>query len=147
MTALREPTFLILTALAAGPRHGYGIIADAAEISADRVRLQAGTLYAALDRLAAEGLVALDREETVDGRPRRYYRLTDDGARVLAADVARQRANADAAAARLRQRATPHPPPATPSADRADPPRLLEDTVTEPHPCCQHVGRAATDAC
>jgi DNA-binding PadR family transcriptional regulator len=109
VTPLREPTFLILTALADGPRHGYGIITEAAEISAGRVRLQAGTLYAALDRLAAEGLVEPDREELVDGRQRRYYRLTDDGAQALAADVARQRRNAEQAAARLRQRATAHP--------------------------------------
>ncbi|MFI7110127.1 PadR family transcriptional regulator [Nonomuraea sp. NPDC050227] len=47
--------------------------------SGERVRLRAGTLYAALDRLHAEGLVAADREEVVDGRARRYYRLTSDG--------------------------------------------------------------------
>ena len=35
---LREPTFLILTALAAGPQHGYGIMTDVAQISAGRVR-------------------------------------------------------------------------------------------------------------
>ncbi|MEU0571781.1 helix-turn-helix transcriptional regulator [Nonomuraea sp. NPDC005983] len=34
-----------------------------------------------LDRLAAEGLVELDREEGQQGRLRRYYRLTDSGAR------------------------------------------------------------------
>ena len=33
---LREPTFLILTALAAGPQHGYGIMTDVAEISGGR---------------------------------------------------------------------------------------------------------------
>jgi DNA-binding PadR family transcriptional regulator len=41
---LREPTFLILTALAARPQHGYGILRDVEEISAGRVALQAGTL-------------------------------------------------------------------------------------------------------
>jgi DNA-binding PadR family transcriptional regulator len=48
---LREPTFLILTALAARPQHGYGIQRDVEEISGGRVTLRAGTLYAALDRL------------------------------------------------------------------------------------------------
>ena len=38
---MQEATFLILTALAARPQHGYGIIADVAEISAGRVRLRA----------------------------------------------------------------------------------------------------------
>ena len=76
---MREPTFWILTALTAAPLHGYGIIQQADQLSDGRVRLQAGTLYAALDRLVAEGLVEPDREEKVDGRNRRYYRLTDDG--------------------------------------------------------------------
>ncbi len=63
---MQEPSFLILTALAAGPRHGYGIMGDVAQISDGRVKLRAGTLYAALDRLSADGLVEADREEVVD---------------------------------------------------------------------------------
>src|SRR5579859_4710387 len=58
---MQEATFLILTALAGGAQHGYGIIADIEEISEGRVRLQAGTLYAALDRLRDEGLIEVDR--------------------------------------------------------------------------------------
>jgi DNA-binding PadR family transcriptional regulator len=87
--ALREPTFLILTALAAGAQHGYGIMTDVGEISGGRVRLRAGSLYAALNRLVVEGLVEFDREEIVDGRLRRYYRLAPPGARRLAAEVDR----------------------------------------------------------
>jgi DNA-binding PadR family transcriptional regulator len=45
--SLQEPTFLILTALAAGAQHGYGIMTDVGQISGGRVRLRAGTLYAA----------------------------------------------------------------------------------------------------
>jgi DNA-binding PadR family transcriptional regulator len=77
-------------------------MADAEEISAGRVRLRAGTLYAALDRLTGDGLVAADREEVVDGRLRRYYRLTPDGSAVLAAEADRLRSNAAVAARRLR---------------------------------------------
>lgn len=99
---LQEPTFLILTALAAGPQHGYGIMTDVEEISEGRLRLRAGTLYAALDRLTGDGLVAEDREEVVGGRLRRYYRLTPDGTAVLAAETQRLRANAAVAAKRLR---------------------------------------------
>jgi DNA-binding PadR family transcriptional regulator len=87
--SLREPTFLILTALAAGAQHGYGIMTDVAEISGGRVRLRAGSLYAALNRLVMEGLAEFDREEIVDGRLRRYYRLTPSGAQRLAAEVDR----------------------------------------------------------
>jgi DNA-binding PadR family transcriptional regulator len=101
--AIQEPTFLILTALAAGPQHGYGIMTDVARISEDRVKLRAGTLYAALDRLRGEGLVDVDREEIVEGRLRRYYKLTSDGARVLAGEAARLQANARVATARLRK--------------------------------------------
>ena len=98
---MQEATFLILTSLAAGAQHGYGITADVQEISGGRVRLLAGTLYAALDRLRAEGLIGVDREEVVDGRLRRYYRLTPAGGRELAAEAQRLRANAWAALARL----------------------------------------------
>src|SRR5262245_11548183 len=101
---LREPTFLILTALAARAQHGYGILRDVEEISEGRVVLQAGTLYAALDRLSADGWVELDREEVVDGRLRRYYRLTEPGAARLAAEVDKLRAHTRAARRRLRAR-------------------------------------------
>ena|ERR1022692_3017415 len=99
--AMQEATFLILTALATGSQHGYGIITDVKEISGGRVRLRAGTLYTALDRLRAEELIAMDREEIVDNRLRRYYRLTPKGSEQLAAEAARLQANAAAALSRL----------------------------------------------
>ena len=99
--SMQEPTFLILTALAAGAQHGYGIMSDVARISDGRVRLRAGTLYAALDRLKTDGMVTSDSEEVVDGRLRRYYRITDEGTAALAAEVRRLRANAAVAASRL----------------------------------------------
>jgi DNA-binding PadR family transcriptional regulator len=105
-TPLREPTFLILTALAAKPQHGYGILRDVEEISEGRVSLQAGTLYAALDRLSSDGWVDVDREEVVDGRLRRYYRLTEPGAARLAAEVEKLAAHTRAARQRLRARLT-----------------------------------------
>src|SRR5262245_20871820 len=89
--AMQEPTFLILTALAARPQHGYGIMTEVTSISAGRVRLRAGTLYAALDRLLGDGAVGVVREEVVDGRLRRYYHLTPAGADLLAAETARLR--------------------------------------------------------
>ncbi|MBB4690685.1 DNA-binding PadR family transcriptional regulator [Actinoplanes abujensis] len=101
MKAMREPTFLILTALAEGPRHGYGIIQEVGAVSGGRVKLLTGTLYTALERLAAEGLVVLDREELVDGRGRRYFRLTSDGLTALRAETVRLRDLAAAAEKRL----------------------------------------------
>jgi DNA-binding PadR family transcriptional regulator len=98
---MQEATFLILTALASGSQHGYAIISDVAEISDGRVRLRAGTLYAALERLRVDELIAVDREEIVDGRLRRYYQLTLGGSAQLAAEASRLRSNAAAAFARL----------------------------------------------
>ena len=98
---MQEATFLILTALAGGSQHGYGIITDVEQISKGRVRLRAGTLYTALDRLRADALIEIDREEIVDNRLRRYYRLTSTGAERLADEAARLRANAHAAISRL----------------------------------------------
>jgi DNA-binding PadR family transcriptional regulator len=100
---MREPTFLILTALAAEPQHGYGLVEDVLHISEGRVRLRAGTLYAVLDRLRADGYLEVDREEVVQSRLRRYYRLTGLGARRLAEETARLRRNATAAETRLRR--------------------------------------------
>jgi DNA-binding PadR family transcriptional regulator len=73
---LQEATLLVLTALSRGSRPGYGIITDVQQISGGRVTLRAGTLYTALDRLRAAGLIGVDREEVAAGRLRRYYRLT-----------------------------------------------------------------------
>jgi DNA-binding PadR family transcriptional regulator len=110
VTPLQEPTFLILSALAGAPLHGYGIIAMVTDLSEGRVQLRAGTLYPALDRLGTDGLIELAREEIVDNRLRRYYRLTENGARRLAIDLERQRHNAETAAARLAARNAPARP-------------------------------------
>jgi DNA-binding PadR family transcriptional regulator len=99
---MREPTFLILTALAGQTRHGYGILREIAALSAGRVTLLPGTLYTALDRLAAQGLIARDHEEVADGRLRRYYRLTSAGLAALDAETARLRELAGVAEAKLR---------------------------------------------
>jgi DNA-binding PadR family transcriptional regulator len=98
---MHEATFLILTALASSSQHGYGIISEVSDISGGRVQLRAGTLYTALDRLRTDGLIDMDREEIVDNRLRRYYRLTPLGGQRLAAEAARLQANARAAMTRL----------------------------------------------
>ena len=73
--AIRSMTgqaFFVLTALADGPRHGYGIVREVTELSQGRVKLKIGSLYGVLDRLTAGGLIEADREEAHDGRLRRY---------------------------------------------------------------------------
>jgi PadR family transcriptional regulator PadR len=105
-TDMREPTFWVLTVLAAGRRHGYALIQEARELSDGRVDLKVATLYAALERLGEQGLVAVDGDEVVDGRVRRYFRLTEAGAAALAEQVTRLEANARQARARLVTRPT-----------------------------------------
>ena len=96
---------MVLASLAHTERHGYGVAQDVEQLSKGRVRLTAGTLYGVLNRLCADGLVAFSREEVVDGRRRRYYRLTADGEQVLAEETARLRSMAAALAASSRRSA------------------------------------------
>jgi DNA-binding PadR family transcriptional regulator len=95
---LRPASYFVLAALLDGPLHGYAISTRAAELSEGDVRLTAGTLYGALERMAARGLVEVEREETVEGRLRRYYRLTGGGREAVT-----QEADRLAAAARVVQ--------------------------------------------
>jgi DNA-binding PadR family transcriptional regulator len=76
---IRPASYFVLASLLDGPLHGYAIATRAAELSDGHVRLTAGTLYGALDRMEGRGLVEIDSEETVDGRLRRSYRLTTGG--------------------------------------------------------------------
>ncbi len=99
---MREPSFFVLTALADGPRHGYGVIQEVERLSEGRTRLRAGTLYAAFDRLSAEGLIEVANEEVVDGRLRRYYRLTEPGRAALGVESRRRMTISKEALRRLR---------------------------------------------
>jgi DNA-binding PadR family transcriptional regulator len=87
--SVREPTYLVLLALADGPLHGYGVAKCAHDLSGGRIRLGAGTLYGALDRLAGDGMVTVSAETVVEGRNRRYYELTPAGRGLLAAETDR----------------------------------------------------------
>jgi DNA-binding PadR family transcriptional regulator len=74
---------LLLASLAAGPKHGYAMLADVEEMAG--VRMGPGTLYTTLARLQQRGWIeALPAEEA-----RRPYRLTDAGGQVLQAQLRR----------------------------------------------------------
>ncbi|MEU5091379.1 PadR family transcriptional regulator [Streptomyces sp. NPDC021356] len=87
--SLTEPQYFILAALMDGPLHGYGIIKAAEQATGGRLRIAVGTLYGALERLERAGMVTAGDEEIVDGRARRYYRLTTDGAEALGREALR----------------------------------------------------------
>jgi DNA-binding PadR family transcriptional regulator len=102
-----EQTLLILASLALGDRHGYGIAQDVEDLTGGRMRLTAGTIYGALSRLTKDGLVSPSGEREVQGRRRRYYRLTPEGHDVLNVEVARLSATAATLSARLSPRSAP----------------------------------------
>jgi DNA-binding PadR family transcriptional regulator len=86
---------LILTSLADGPKHGYALIKDIEEVAG--VALGPGTLYGALGRLEAKGLVAaLPAQDR-----RRPYRITPVGAETVRAYLERVRAVAATGLRRL----------------------------------------------
>ena len=86
--ALTEATYYILLSLVE-PRPGYGIMQQAEALSAGRVRLAAGTLYGALSSLCDKGWIRLLPVEA--GSRKKEYVLTDEGFRVLRAELARLR--------------------------------------------------------
>jgi PadR family transcriptional regulator, regulatory protein PadR len=100
-TPMTGQAFFVLTALADGPRHGYGIVGEVADLSQDRVRLKIGSLYGVLERLTEQRLIEPDREEAHGGRLRRYYRLTSDGRSALAEEAEIRAATARVVRARL----------------------------------------------
>ncbi len=88
---LRPVEFHILLSLAAGERHGYGIIQDA-EARGATVLPDVGTLYRALRRMEDQGLIAAaERREAPDAgdERRNYYRITPLGLRVARAEAQR----------------------------------------------------------
>jgi PadR family transcriptional regulator PadR len=86
---LREPSYFVLAALIDGPLHGYAILNRVGELSEGRVRPSTGTLYGALERLTAEGLLSPGEEQVVEGRPRRAYSLTEEGLAAVTAEAQR----------------------------------------------------------
>ncbi len=89
---LTPAVFHILLALADRERHGYGIMQEVAERTEHKVRLGPGTLYGSIKRMLAEGLIEESDERPdpeLDDERRRYYRLTEFGHRVAAAEAQR----------------------------------------------------------
>src|SRR5271155_2951061 len=98
---LSEPVLLILTSLAAQPRHGYALIQDIELLSAGRVRMSTGTLFGALRRLLEDGWIQrFEQEDT--SRQKQAYRLTSAGRGQLQLELRRMQELTRAAFARLK---------------------------------------------
>lgn len=89
---LTPAMFHILVTLAAGDRHGYGIMLEVEELTGGQMKLGPGTLYRTLQRMLVDGLI--QESETrgpadQDDERRRYYRLTPLGRRVAQEEARR----------------------------------------------------------
>jgi DNA-binding PadR family transcriptional regulator len=100
---LSPAVFHILLALATGEMHGYAIMQEIAILSDGQVHVGPGTLYGSIKRLLAAGLIeeSGDRPDPrLDDERRRYYRLTQQGHRILTAEAERMQGLVRAAQAR-----------------------------------------------
>lgn len=89
---LTPADFNILLALADGEKHGYAIMQEVTTNTGGKLRLGPGTLYGAIKRLLESDLIEESDERpdpAHDDERRRYYRLTEFGKRVAAAEAAR----------------------------------------------------------
>jgi transcriptional regulator len=75
---------LILRALVAGPRHGYGIAHHLRAVSDDVLQVGESSLYPALQRLLLQGWVKAEWGASEHNRRARYYTLTAAGRKQLA---------------------------------------------------------------
>jgi DNA-binding PadR family transcriptional regulator len=108
---LSPPVFQILLSLTDRDLHGYAIIVDIRERTDGEVDLTASTLYAALGRLLAGGLLDEVDAPDADADPRRrYYRITKLGREVARLEAVRlERTTAMAREKRLLPRLSPSP--------------------------------------
>lgn len=89
---LTPAVYHILLALADRERHGYGIMQEVQERTNGEVKLGPGTLYGAIKRLIADGLIAESDQRpdpTMDDERRTYYKMTPFGLKVTQAEVNR----------------------------------------------------------
>jgi DNA-binding PadR family transcriptional regulator len=93
-----DPPVLILISLASGDKHGYALLKDIESFAA--VRLGPGTLYGAIGRLEARGLI---EAAEAPGRAR-PYRVTEAGLALLEAELSSLRTLVDVGSSRLTSR-------------------------------------------
>ncbi len=80
---------LILKAISLGPLHGYAVLLRIQQMSGERMEIQQGTLYPALYKLEAQGLIAGQWGESENNRRAKFYTLTAAGRKQFAAEQKR----------------------------------------------------------
>jgi PadR family transcriptional regulator PadR len=78
---------LILRTLSRGPLHGYAIARRIKDASADGLEIEDGSLYPALNRMLVKGWVSAEWGISENNRRARFYRLTAEGRKQLAAET------------------------------------------------------------
>lgn len=89
---LKRAEFHILLALAGGDQHGYSIMQEVATLTDGAIQLGPGTLYTTIKRMVRDGWIEESSnrpDPALDDQRRRYYRLTEFGQRVGAAEAQR----------------------------------------------------------
>ena len=76
-------SMLILKTLALEPMHGYGVAVRLEQMSKGTFRINAGSLFVALQRLQREGLIKNKWKATENSRRAKYYTLTRQGRKRL----------------------------------------------------------------
>ena len=88
---LTESYFFILLCLHRGPKHGYGIMQEALELSKGNVRIGSGTMYGATSNMMKKGWIEECPSEKGGFERKRQYRLTESGRQALLDEVERLR--------------------------------------------------------
>lgn len=74
---------LVLKTLALEPMHGYGITVRLEQMSNGTFRVNAGSLFVAVQRLQRAGLIRSEWKATANSRRAKYYTLTQQGRKRL----------------------------------------------------------------
>jgi len=81
---------LVLKSLAGrGRMHGYGITVHIQEVAGEVLRVEEGSLYPALHRMAQEGWIKAEWGTSENNRRARYYAITAAGRKQLASEEQR----------------------------------------------------------
>ena len=75
---------LVLKTLVRGPMHGYGITLHIQMLSKEVLRVEEGSLYPALHRMAQDGWIKAEWGVSENNRRARFYSLTPTGRKQLA---------------------------------------------------------------
>jgi len=72
---------VILNLLQHGRFHGYEMVRQLKKV--DGLKIREGNIYPILARLQTDGLVTCTSEPSLDGPPRKYFKLTEIGQKAL----------------------------------------------------------------